>query len=258
VGAETGVAMSEVQELWREYARTRDSKLRERLIESHLPLVRYIATKMLPSLHASVQHQDLVSYGVFGLMDAVDRYDVEAGTKFSTFATYRIQGSINDEMRAQAWEPRNVRSRYRQVLRAVGDLERELGRIPSEIEVATHVGISVEELRRIEGDARVSQVGSLSAPFGGATGESDSIEVGDTVEAPALGDLGYEVTEAARSIGAAIQRLDEQDRSLFEWIYVHGLTFRQIADMLSVTESWISHLHTGLLVRLQRTLSALY
>ena len=249
----TTVGATDVDELWREYASERSPEVRAQLIEAHIPLVRYVASRMIGRLHASVEHQDLVSYGVFGLMDAIERFDVDAGTKFSTFATYRIQGAINDEMRAQAWEPRNVRARFRRVQEAVTELEHELLRAPTESEVATHVGIDVAELRRIEHDMRVSVRASLSAPVG-----EDGTELGELVAGEDLGDLPPQVSEMAALLASAMYRLPTNERVLLQLIYVEHLTFKHIAQVLQVTESWVSHLHTRAMVRVQRTMSAQY
>jgi RNA polymerase sigma factor for flagellar operon FliA len=246
------------EDLWREYRDHRDPALRARLIEMHLPLVRYIASKMLPSLHSSVELQDLVSWGCFGLIDAVERYDPEAGTKFSTFATYRIQGSITDEMRAQAWEPRSVRQKSRAVIAAVADLERQLGRTPSDIEVATHVGCSMDELGRTRLEMDAARVASLSATRDD-DGENGGSEFGEiALAATDLGDAGAEYEELSASVASAISRLGRQDRDLLEWVYVQGRPFKEIAAILGVTDSWVSHLHIRGLVRLQRILSARY
>lgn len=244
-------------DLWAEYRRTKDRALRDRLVEAHLPLVRYIATKMLPGLHASVEHQDLVSWGCFGLIDAVERFDPEAGTKFSTFATYRIQGAITDEMRALAWEPRSVRARYRQVKLAESDLEAQLGRAATDIEVATHVGVTLEELSRIRQEVDVARVSTLSAPTGGDE-SADTMTLGDLLVSEEMGHTGHEMAELTASVAEAITRLPEQDRAILEWVYVQERPFKDIAGILGVTESWVSHLHTRGLVRLQRVLSAAY
>lgn len=246
-------------DLWREYRASRTKELRDRLIEMHLPLVRYTAQKMLGGLHASVERQDLVSWGVFGLMDAIERFDPDAGTKFSTFATYRIQGAINDEMRKQAWEPKSVRAKSRAVLAAAADLEHRLGRSPSDIEVSTAVGISPDELARIRHDMDVARVASLSSPMNThASWDEGPGELGHLIEAVELGEAGHEFEELSASVATAITHLGQEDRDLMEWVYVQRLPFKDIARNLGVTESWVSHLHTRGMVRLQRVLSARY
>lgn len=246
-------------DLLQEYHETRSPEVRARLIEMYLPLVRYNASKMLPGLHSSVELQDLVSWGVFGLIDALERYDPEAGAKFSTFATYRIQGSIHDEMRALAWEPRSVRQKLRAVVTAQTELEHSLGASPSDMQVATHVGISLDELTRVRREADVAMVASLSSP-GGDDDEADAEgHLGDTVISPEMmsSELA-DYAELSASVATGIGMLEGQDRTLFEWVYVQGRPFKDVARVLGVTESWVSHLHTRGLVRLQRILSARY
>lgn len=245
-------------DLWVAYHRERDLDTRNALVEAHLPLVKYIATRMLPGLHASVEHQDLVAWGCIGLIDAIERFDPDAGAKFSTFATYRIQGSITDEMRAQAWEPRSVRARFRAVQAAMTDLERELGRPPADQEVATRIGCTLEELARIHQDVDSSRVTALSTPVGGQDLGEGRAQLGDFIASSELGSTEHEMGELAASVGEAVSRLPEQDRVLLQWVYVQRMPFKEIAKVLGVTESWVSHLHTRGLVRLQRVLSAAY
>lgn len=252
------------EDLWREYRTLRSEQdtaaakaMRDLLIETHLPLVRYTATKMLPGLHSSVERQDLVSWGVFGLIDAIERYDPDAGAKFSTFATYRIQGAINDEMRKQAWEPKSVRAKNRALLAAAAELERELGRTPTDMEVSTRVGVSTEELARTRREMDVARVASLSVETRDDDGDSGRGNLGELIAAMDLPDhFEAEMTGLAAAVSSAVCLLSEEDRDLMEWVYVQHLPFKEIARNLGVTESWVSHLHTRGMVRLQQILSA--
>lgn len=252
---QTPVGRPDVVEIWTRYRETQDQAARDLLIEAHLPLVNYVARRMIGSLHSSVELQDLVSYGVFGLIDAIKRFDPEAGVQFSTFATYRIKGAINDEMRSQAWEPRSVRARFRQVQAGASELEHKLLRPPTEEELATHVGISLDELRRREHDMRASWVGSIHAT---TSGEDSALLVEDTIAAQDLGDLAPQMGEMTVLLADAMCRLPGNERVLLQLIYVEHLTFKLIASTLEVTESWVSHLHTRAMVNLQRTMSAQY
>lgn len=243
-----------VDNLWSTYQVNRNEELRNRLIEVHIPLVEYVARRMIGKMHSSVEYQDLVSYGMFGLMDAVEKFDPRAGVKFTTFAPYRIQGAITDELRSQAWEPRSVRSRYRQVLAATSRLEHELGRLPSEEEVATAVGVSLRELRRIEGDVAASKVNPLVRAKVG--GEADYETRGMPSHADA--EMVPQMSEAAFRLASGLGHLSENERLLLRLIYVRGVPLKTIAEALGVTESWVSHLHTKVMVRLQRTLRGVY
>lgn len=246
---------TDVDDLWREYAATRDADLRERLIVLHVPLVRFAANKMLPSLHRSVEVNDLVGYGMIGLMESVDRYDINSGVKFSTYSMYRIQGAIGDEIRSQAWEPRSVRQRHRESVAAVSELEADLKRSPTDLEVASYMGLDVAEYRRGRLDMRSTYVDSLYKPIG--NDEGGEFTLGATI-AVHDGDLSGHLGELSVRMGAAIARMSEGDRMLLTWIYVKGLPLRTIAGLLGVTDSWVSHLHTKALVGLQRAMSAQY
>src|SRR6516165_6315047 len=136
----------ETQQLWLEYRRTGDQKLRDRLILTYAPLVKYVAGRLGSGLPAHVDEGDLVSYGLLGLIGAIERYDPERDIKFETYAMARIKGAIIDELRALDWVPRSVRSRAREIERAIAELESRLGRAPNDEEIATKIGISTEEL----------------------------------------------------------------------------------------------------------------
>src|ERR1700681_1605623 len=135
-----------MQALWREYRAKADPAVRDRLIVTYAPLVKYVAGRLGSGLPAHVDDEDLVSYGLLGLMSAIDRYDPERDVKFETYAIARIRGAIIDELRALDWVPRSVRSRARDIERAIGELEAKLGRVPSDDEIAGKLGLTTEEL----------------------------------------------------------------------------------------------------------------
>lgn len=251
-----------VATVWARYKAAPTPEDREVLIVAHIPLVRYVAGRMMPSLHSSVERQDLVSYGMFGLMDAIEKFDLTAGVKFATFATYRIRGAITDEMRGQAWEPRSVRARSRVVVQAMTDLELKLGRPPTEDEVATHVDMSVADLRRLGSDRRMSVVSSINKAVGNSRGESGGeFTVADTLVSVDGGAVAQEAALFAQRLAEAIPRLPEQERVLLQMLYATpeqgrvGMSLKDIAAVLQVTESWISLLHTRAMIVLQRTLA---
>jgi len=248
-----------VAAVWVRYKAAPTPEDRETLIVAHIPLVRYVAGRMMPSLHSSVERQDLVAYGIFGLIDAIEKFNLDAGVKFATFATYRIRGAITDEMRGQAWEPRSVRARSRVVVQAMTDLELRLGRSPTEDEVATRVDMSVAELRRLGSDRRMAVVSSINKPIGNEEGE---FTVADTLEFEDGGDVAEEASLFASRLAEAIPLLPEQERVLLQMLYATpahkgrvGMSLKDIAAVLQVTESWISLLHTRSMIYLQRTLA---
>ena len=139
----------ETQALWLDYRRTGDQDIRDRLILTYAPLVKYVAGRLGSGLPAHVDEGDLVSYGLLGLIGAIERYDPDRDIKFETYAIARIRGSIIDELRALDWVPRSVRSRAREIERAIGSLEAKLGRAPTDEEIAARVGITVDELEEV-------------------------------------------------------------------------------------------------------------
>src|SRR3984957_10659689 len=135
-----------MQSIWLDYQRTRDNGVRDRLILTYAPLVRYVGGRLGSGLPAHIDEGDLVSYGLLGLIGAIERYDPDRDIKFETYAIARIRGAIIDELRALDWVPRSVRSRARQIERAIGELEAKLGRAPTDEEIAAKVGVTVDEL----------------------------------------------------------------------------------------------------------------
>lgn len=241
-------------DVWVRYKDSPTPEDRELLILAHIPLVRYVAGRMMPGLHSSVEYQDLVSYGMFGLIDAIEKFNLAAGVKFSTFATYRIRGAITDEMRGQAWEPRSVRARSRVVAQAMTDWELRKGKPPTEQELATFVDMTVPELRRVSGDVRMSRVSSINKPLG-IEGEGD-YTVADTLASNTdVTDLSPQVGEVGSLMASGLGMLPEHERSLMWMIYIKGMALKEIARALEVTESWVSLLHTRAMVNLQRTLA---
>lgn len=247
---------TDVSDLWRDFIATKNPAIRERLILMHVPLVRYAAGQMLPTLHSSVVREDLVSYGMLGLLDAVDRYDPGRGAQFSTFAMPRIKGSMGDEIRSQAWEPRRVRSRGRAIRSAIEDLSQSLDRTPTDLEVSSAVGITVSEYRRATLDIRTTYLDSLNRPVGSAE-LGGVFELGDNLAAP-TGVVAEHLEDVRERMAVAIAQMPATHRMILMWVYVHGMSFKGVAEALGVTDSWASALHTKALVNLQRTMSSQY
>ena len=247
-----------VDELFRQYQVDRDPAIREELILAHMQLVRYNAGRMIGRLHSSVELQDLISYGTFGLMDAVERFDPERGVPFGAFASWRIQGAMNDEMRSLAWEPRSVRAAHRRAMVAMSELEHELGRAPSDEEIATRVGVEVPELRRVLAEVQTTRMASLDTPvtapeFGGG------FTLGDTVASVSGSEveLTPQVSEMSHMLAEAIERLPANERLLIQLLYAKRMMLKEVAEVLQVTDSWVCHLHTRAVVNLQRMMAGL-
>src|SRR5262245_27510130 len=242
--------------LWREYRRSNDPGLRDRLILAYAPLVKYVAGRLGSGLPSHVDEGDLVSYGLLGLIDAIQRYDPGRDIKFETFAMSRIKGSIIDELRALDWVPRSVRSRAREIERAIAELEAKLGRAPSDEEIARRIGITGEDLDESLTDISRSSIGALDELWS-VSDAGDQVSLIDTIEDP-TGARPADVldeTETKELLADAISRLPEREKLVITLYYYEELTLREIGEVLGVTESRVSQLHTKAVLRLKSRLS---
>jgi RNA polymerase sigma factor for flagellar operon FliA len=250
------VSTDETHSLWLEYRRTHDQKLRDRLILTYAPLVKYVAGRLGSGLPAHVDEGDLVSYGLLGLIGAIERYEPDRDVKFETYAIARIKGAIIDELRALDWVPRSVRSRAREIERAVAELESKLGRAPEDAEIAGKIGISTDELEESLTEISRTSIAALDELWTVSAG-GDQIALIDTIEDDTIPDpqqaLG--ATELREAIGEAIARLPEREKLVVTLYYYEELTLREIGEVLGVTESRVSQLHTKAILRLKARLA---
>jgi len=245
-----------IDELWRQYRDSRDKALRDRLILTYAPLVKYVAGRLGSGLPAHVDEGDLVSYGLLGLIAAVDRYDPGRDVKFETYAITRIRGSILDELRALDWVPRSVRSRAREIERAIAELERKLGRAPTDEEIAGKLAISGDALEESLTDISRSSIAALDELWT-VSGSGDQIALIDTIEDESEPDpqSALSQTEVKEAIADAIARLPEREKLVVTLYYYEDLTLREIGEVLGVTESRVSQLHTKAVLRLKSRLT---
>jgi RNA polymerase sigma factor for flagellar operon FliA len=220
------------------------------------PLVKYVAGRLGSGLPAHVDEGDLVSYGLLGLIGAIERFDLDRDIKFETYAIARIRGAIIDELRALDWVPRSVRSRAREIERAISGLEAKLGRAPTDEEIAVRVGITVEELEDSLTDIARSSIAALDELWS-VSGEGDQVSLLDTLEDPESirPAEALDETELREILGDAIARLPEREKLVITLYYYEELTLREIGEVLSVTESRISQLHTKAILRLKARLA---
>jgi len=246
----------ETTDLWRTYRRSRDQAVRDRLILTYAPLVKYVAGRLGSGLPAHVDEGDLVSYGLLGLIAAIERYDPDRDVKFETYAIARIKGSILDELRAMDWVPRSVRSRAREIERAMTELEAKLGRAPSDEEIASKVGITKEDLDESLTDISRSSIAALDELWTVSGSGGDQVALIDTIEDTQGPEpqSAFAVTEARESIADAISRLPEREKLVITLYYYEDLTLREIGEVLGVTESRVSQLHTKAILRLKARL----
>jgi RNA polymerase sigma factor for flagellar operon FliA len=250
------VAAEDTQSLWREYRRTGDPKLRDRLILTYAPLVKYVAGRLGSGLPAHVDDDDLVSYGLLGLIGAIERFDPTRDIKFETYAMARIRGSIIDELRSMDWVPRSVRSRARDIERAIAALEASLGRAPTDEEIAQKLGLSDDELNESLSEISRTSIAALDELWTVSAG-GDQIALIDTIEdtqGPNPQSMLAE-TELKEAIGEAIARLPEREKLVVTLYYYEELTLREIGEVLGVTESRVSQLHTKAILRLKARLA---
>ncbi len=245
-----------IDSLWGVFKETGDRGARERLILHYAPLVTMVAGRLGAGLPSSVEQADLVSYGMFGLIDAIEKYDTERAVKFETYASSRIRGAIIDELRAIDWIPRSVRTKARAVDRAFAELEAELRRAPSEHEVATRLEIGVTELRAIFTQLSTVNVAALDDLLGTGSDRGDSLSLLDTLEDPGAVDPAgnVEAQETKLLLARAIERLGEREKIVLVLYYYENMTLAEIGRVLGVTESRISQMHTAAMLRLRTSL----
>lgn len=224
---------------------------RERLIVHYSPLVKFIAGRIGAGMPSSVDPGDLVSAGIFGLIDAIDRFDLERGVKFETFAAPRIRGAIYDGLRQLDWVPRSVRSRARDVERAISRLENDLGRSPDNHELATHLRISAVELDRWLASIAATTVGPLDRAV--AAGYEPASVGSAGLESPVT---AAEERELRRVMHAEIRKLPEREKLVLSLYYDEGLTLAEIGQVLGVSESRVPQIHTKSLLHLRSRLHA--
>jgi RNA polymerase sigma factor for flagellar operon FliA len=248
----------DTQSLWRYYRRTGDQAVRDRLILTYAPLVKYVAGRLGSGLPAHVEEADLVSYGLLGLIGAIDRFDPEREIKFETYAVARIRGAIIDELRSLDWVPRSVRSRAREIERAIAELERRLGRPPEDEEIAAKLGISEDELQESLTDISRTSIAALDELWSASPSGGDPVALIDTIEDPLAAEPQAEMaqTEVRELLGEAIARLPEREKIVVTLYYYEELTLREIGEVLGVTESRVSQLHTKAVLRLRSRLSS--
>jgi RNA polymerase sigma factor FliA len=253
---ETGVKEVELRDLWRRYKSDGDEGARERLVVAYSPMVKFVAGRLGAGLPSHVEDADLISYGLVGLIGAIERFEPERGIKFETFAMTRIRGAIIDELRSLDWVPRSVRSRAREIETAQTKLEHELQRAPSEAELAAKLNMTEEELQSALLEIANSSVYALDELWTVSDSSGDQVSLLDTIadESAADPQEALASTEVKDLLTEAISGLPEREQLVVALYYYENLTLREIGEVLGVTESRVSQLHTKAVMRLKSSL----
>lgn len=237
------------EQLWERYRKNRTQELREQIIIEYAPLVKLVAGRLNMYLGYNVEYEDLVSYGVFGLIDAIDKFDMTKDVKFETYASLRIRGAILDQIRKMDWIPRTVRQKQKKIDEAIKVIETRTGRTASDEEIATELGLSEEELLGWQSQLKVTNVVSLNEyveqgtePVMETRGNSHFIQPEELIEQNELKEM----------LARAMEQLTEKESKVILLYYYEEMTLKEISRILEVSESRISQLHTKALSKMQK------
>lgn len=247
----------DVQPLWDAYKVKSEPKAREQLIVHYSPLVKYVAGRVAVGLPQNVEQSDLVSYGMFGLIDAIEKFDLERGYKFETYAISRIKGAILDELRSIDWVPRSVRAKARNLEKSFSRLEAKLHRAPTEDELAADLRITVDQLQTIMGQISFVGIVALDEMLSSSGDRGETLTLGDTIADSDDGPVGqYEVEEMRSLLAESINKMNEREKMVLTLYYYEGLTLSDIGDVLGVTESRVCQIHTKAVLQLRSRMTA--
>lgn len=236
------------KKLWVEYARTKRPELREKIILEYAPLVKVVAGRLSMYLGYNVEYEDLVSYGIFGLIDAIDKFDSMKEVKFETYASLRIRGSILDQIRKMDWIPRTIRQKQKRIDAVMRTVEAEKGRPASDEEIAAGLGITDEEYTDWQSQMKITGVVSLNEYLEQGSEIPSDTNASRHFDSP---EKVMEQGELAQMLRESLTLLTEKERRVIELYYYEELTLKEISHVLEVTESRVSQLHTKALQKMK-------
>ena len=253
---DSNVKAIELKDLWRRYKGDGDQDARERLVVAYSPLVKYVSGRLGAGLPSHVEEADLISYGLGGLISAIERFELEREIKFETYAITRIKGAIIDELRSLDWVPRSVRARARAIERANAKLEHKLQRAPTDEEMADELEMTVGDFQDALLQISNSTVAALDELWTVSDASGDQVSLLDTLQDPDAPDPQQllDASELKDRLADAIAALPEREKLVIALYYYENLTLREIGEVLGVTESRISQLHTKAVLRLKSRL----
>ena len=237
--------------LWEDYARLGLADLREKLILEYAPLVKLVAGRLSMYLGGTVEFEELSSYGIFGLIDAIDKFDTRKGIKFETYASLRIRGAILDQIRKNDWIPRTIRQRQKQIDAVMKEIETANGRPATDEEIAAALGITDDELLEWQSQMKLTNVVSLNEFMEGGSDVTNDNSLGHRFASP---EEEVDKAELKQMLVEALESLTEKERSVITFYYYEELTLKEIASILEVSESRISQLHTRALEKMRMRL----
>lgn len=242
----------DIDNIWQQFHKTHDKQYRNLLMQNYVYLVKCTAERLYTKLPDKVDVDDLISAGIFGLMDALDAFDPERGVKFETYCSPRVRGAILDELRSMDWVPRLVRARAHQLTRATQALETNLGRKPTDLETARHLNMDMEQFTRLRKDAHAICLVSLNSEYQDANGEKDIREIDVIEDARSLDPL----TEAQkRDLKNLLTKgLTRAERLIVVLYYYEEMTMKEIGATLDLSESRVSQMHSSIIARLKAQL----
>ena len=238
----------ERQKIWEKYTKNPTQEMREQIIIEYAPLVKIVAGRLSMYLGGNVEYEDLVSYGVFGLIDAIDKFDTNKDVKFETYASLRIRGSILDQIRKMDWIPRSLRQKQKKMEAAISKIETQYGRPAKDEEIASELGIETEELISWQGQAKITNIISLDE-FVEAAGEKEVNAIkSNSYEQPESIALKNEIKQQLMD---SLETLTDKERKVILLYYYEELTLKEISKILEVSESRVSQLHTKALQKMK-------
>lgn len=234
--------------LWADYSKNPAPELREKLILEYAPLVKLVAGRLSMYLGYNVEYDDLVSYGIFGLIDAIDKFDATKEVKFETYASLRIRGSILDQIRKMDWIPRTVRQRQKQIQAAISEIESSTGRAATDDEISVALGISNEEYNNWQSQMKVTGLVSLDDFVEQGSDVADNRGLSSQIERP---EEHIEKEELKKVLAEALELLTDKEKKVVVLYYYEELTLKEISNVLEVSESRVSQLHTKALAKMK-------
>ncbi len=245
-----------IGKLWKKYKKTNDQEVRDKLIIHYAPLVKYVAGRLSISLPKNVDTEDLISYGIFGLIDAIEKFDLKRKIKFETYAISRIKGAIIDELRSLDWVPRSVRHQAKELEKIYIELENRLKRVPTDEELAEALNISIKGLHHLLNQISYTSLVALEELWTGGSEKDERLALIHTIKDKDENnpDVIFELEEMKMIIAKAIDKLPKREQIVVALYYYEGLTLKEIGEVLGVTESRVSQLHTKAIIRLKARL----